>query len=162
MAKMKDSLLNNLIDSIEKVTEAESDIYDYCSNLDEIQNKIRDIEHYLENHIISRSGAIELISLLQQLRIERRQIKQMWELWNTYGLNKDKLKTKEWRGFLVQELHKKDNQLQTEYNYRAFTEDYLNELNEDKPLPRGRKKNLVSSYNNIEEEKDEENETTEV
>ena len=34
MAKMKDSLLNNLIDSIEKVTEAESDIYDYCSNLD--------------------------------------------------------------------------------------------------------------------------------
>ena len=114
MAKMKDSLLNNLIDSIEKVTEAESDIYDYCSNLDEIQNKIRDIEHYLENHIISRSGAIELISLLQQLRIERRQIKQMWELWNTYGLNRDKLKTKEWRGFLVQELHKKDNQLQTE------------------------------------------------
>ena len=148
MAKMKDELLGNLISSIEAITEAEGKIFDYCQRLEEVQSKIRDIEHYLENHIISRSGSIKLISLLQELRIERRQIKQMWELWNTYGLNRDKLKTKEWRSFLTSELHKKDKQLQTEYNYRVFTEEYLDELNEDKPLPRGKKPKNIS-YNNI-------------
>lgn len=153
MARMKEELLGNLISSIEAITEAEGRIFDYCQRLEEVQSKIRDIEHYLENHIISRSGSIGLISLLQELRIERRQIKQMWELWNTYGLNRDKLKTKEWRSFLTSELHKKDKQLQTEYNYRAFTEEYLDELNEDKPLPRGRKPKNIS-YNNIEKEEE--------
>ena len=151
MAMKKDSLLANLIDSIRKVSEAEGEIYDYCQELEIVQDKIRDIEHYLENHIISRNGAIELMALLQELRIERRQIKQMWEIWNVYGVNREKIKTKEWREFLVTELHKKDKELQTQYKYRQFDESYLDELNEDKPLPKGRKPKNIS-YNNIEKE----------
>lgn len=152
MAKKKQELLDNLIASIASVTNAETEIYDYCSELSVIQDKIGDIEHYLENKPISRNGAINLISLLQDLRIERRQIKQMWEIWNVYGIGREKLKQKDYRERLILELKKKDKELQTNYKYRQFDEEYLDSLNEDIPLPKGRKPKKVS-YNNIEEEK---------
>lgn len=152
MAKKKQELLDNLIASIAGVTNAETEIYDYCSELSVIQDKIGDIEHYLENKPISRNGAINLIALLQDLRIERRQIKQMWEIWNVYGIGREKLKQKDYRERLIMELRKKDKELQTNYKYRQFDEEYLDSLNEDIPLPKGRKPKKVS-YNNIEEEK---------
>lgn len=152
MAKMKDDLLQNLIDKIIGLSEIEGEIYDYVTSLNDIQEKIQDIEHYLEDEVITRNGAINLIALLQQLRIERRQVKQMWELWNVYGDNREKLKQKDYREFLCNSLRKKDKELQTQYKYRQFDKEYLDQLNEDKPLPRGRKVR-ISSYNNIEEEK---------
>lgn len=151
MAMKKKMLLDNLIDSIAGVTKAETEIFDYVSELDVIQDKIRDIEHYLEYKPISRNGAINLINLLQELRIERRQIKQMWEIWNVYGIGREKLKQKDYRERLIMELRKKDKELQTQYKYRQFDEQYLDSLNEDIPLPKGRKPKLVT-YNNIEEE----------
>lgn len=151
--KMKDELLKNLVDSITNVTDAESKIYEYCERLDEVQWKIRDIEHYLEKKDITKTGASNLIALLQELRIERRQIKQMWELWNVYGTNREKLKVREWREFLITELHKKDKELQTEYNYRFLSEEYLDQLNTEKPSKRGRPRKNIT-YNNIEEEEE--------
>ena len=109
----KDKLLNTLIDNIQSITEVESDIYNYVNNLEEIEWRIRDILHYLEVTPISRSGAIVLMEELQKLRIERRYIKQMWEIWNTYGANRAKLQEKSNRDFLIAELHKKDKSLQT-------------------------------------------------
>lgn len=151
MARKKETLLNNLIDSIGSITDAEMEIFNYVSELDVIQEKIRDIEHYLEYKPITRNGAINLINLLQELRIERRQIKQMWEIWNIYGTGREKLKQKDYRDRLIAELRKKDKELQTQYKYRQFEEQYLDSLNEDKPLPKGRKPKNIS-YNNIEEE----------
>ena len=94
---------------------------------------------------------------LQKLRIERRYIKQMWEIWNTYGANRAKLQEKSNRDFLIVELHKKDKSLQTTYNYRFFTKEELDKMNEDKNLPRKRKVEIINmpkSYNNIKEEED--------
>ena len=107
MAILKDKLLDELVASISNITEAESNIYDCCQKLEETQNKIGDIEHYLEDHEITRNGAINLISLLQKLRIERRQIKQMWEIWNVYGLNREKLNKKIIENFLSTILERK-------------------------------------------------------
>ena len=154
----KDKLLNTLIDNIQSITEVESDIYNYVNNLEEIEWRIRDILHYLEVTPISRSGAIVLMEELQKLRIERRYIKQMWEIWNTYGANRAKLQEKSNRDFLIAELHKKDKSLQTTYNYRQYTKEELDAMNEDKSLPRKRKGEIISnneifsSYNNNEEE----------
>ena len=153
MARRKDELLDNLISSISNITNAEVEIYDYVSELNIIQEKIHDIEHYLEYKPITRNGAINLIKLLQDLRIERRQIKQMWEIWNVYGTGREKLKQKDYRDRLIAELRKKDKELQTQYKYRQFEEQYLDLLNEDKPLPKGRKPKKVT-YNNIEEEEE--------
>lgn len=153
----KDKLLNTLIDNIKSITEVESDIYNYVNNLEEIEWRIRDILHYLEVTPISRSGAIVLMEELQKLRIERRYIKQMWEIWNTYGANRAKLQEKSNRDFLIAELNKKDKSLQTTYNYRFFTKEELDKMNEDKNLPRKRKVeilNMPKSYNNIKEEED--------
>lgn len=157
MARKKDKLLDSLINSIANVTNAEAEIYDYVQELNVIQDKISDIEHYLEDKPITRNGAINLINLLQELRIERRQIKQMWELWNTYGIGREKLKQKDHRERLIMDLKKKDKELQTTYKYRQLDEQYLDMLNEDKPLPRGRKPKNISS-NNIEEEDNDEKE----
>lgn len=154
MAKKKQKLLDNLIDSIASITNAETEIFDYVSELTEIQDKIRDIEHYLEYKPITRNGAINLINLLQELRIERRQIKQMWEIWNIYGTGREKLKQKDYRERLIAELRKKDVELQTQYKYKQFDEQYLDMLNEDKPLPKGRKPKNIT-YNNNEEEEEE-------
>ena len=81
----------------------------------------------------------------------------MWEIWNTYGANRAKLQEKSNRDFLIAELHKKDKSLQTTYNYRFFTKEELDKMNEDKNLPRKRKVEIISmpkSYNNIKEEED--------
>lgn len=147
----KQRLLDNLINSITMLTNTEGDIFNYCQQLDVVQQKICDIEHYLEDHVITRNGAINLINLLQQLRIDRRQMKQMWELWNTYGTIRGELTQKDRREFLITELQKRNNDLETKYNYKQFDVSYLDELNEDIPLPKGRKLKKVS-YNNIEEE----------
>ena len=118
----------------------------------------RDILHYLEVTPITRSGAIELINELQNLRIERRYMKQMWELWNVYGKNRMKLGERNHRDFLIAELHKEDKSLQTTYNFRQYTKEELDAMNEDKSLPRKRKGEIISnneifsSYNNNEEE----------
>ena len=151
MAKKKEVLLDNLINSIASISKAETEIFDYCSELSVIQDKIGDIEHYLENKIITKTGSTNLIGLLQELRIERRQIKQMWELWNIYGVGREKLKQKDYRERLIMELRKKDKELQTTYKYRQFDEAYLDSLNEEKPSKRGRKPKNIT-YNNIEEE----------
>lgn len=155
----KEKLLNDLIDNIKNITQIESDIYDYVNELEEVEWRIRDILHYLEVTPISRSGAIALMEELQKLRIKRRYIKQMWEIWNTYGSNRAKLQEKNHREFLIAELHKKDKSLQTTYNYRYFTKEQLDELNKDVALPRKKKNesmiitnNIIESYNNSEEE----------
>lgn len=155
----KKKLLNDLIDNIKNITQIESDIYDYVNELEEVEWRIRDILHYLEVTPISRSGAIALMEELQKLRIKRRYIKQMWEIWNTYGSNRAKLQEKNHREFLIAELHKKDKSLQTTYNYRYFTKEQLDELNKDVALPRKKKNesmiitnDIIESYNNSEEE----------
>lgn len=154
--KMKDELLKNLVDSITNVTDAESKIYEYCERLDEVQWKIRDIEHYLEKKDITKTGASNLIALLQELRIERRQIKQMWELYNMYGNNRNKLCQRDHREFMICSLKEKDKDLDSQYRYRYYTEDQLDELNKEK-RGRGRPKKVPVAYNNIEEDQDDKN-----
>lgn len=158
MLKKKEELLNKVINSINNLTAMEEEVYNYVNRLDEVEWRIRDILHYLEVTPITRAGAIELIDELQNLRIERRYIKQMWELWNVYGKNRMKLCEKGHRDFLITELHKEDKSLQTTYNFRQYTKEQLDAMNEDKSLPRKRKGEIIStnelfsSYNNNEEE----------
>lgn len=53
---------------------------------------------------------------------------------------KEKLKQKECREFLFNEIHKTNKSLDTAYNYRRIKEDYLHSMNVEKPLPRITKK----------------------
>ena len=151
---MKDQLLESLISAISNLDEVESAIYEYVNTLDVVQNKIMDIEHYLEFNDLTDAARIEFVNLLQYLRKERRQIKQMWEIYNTYGNNRDKLKQKDYRSFLIAELNKTNNRLDTKYRNRVYSEEFLNEINKDRRKPRKLETILAGQlYNNNVEEK---------
>ena len=158
MSKKKEELLNKIISSINNLTIMEEEVHSYVNQLDDIEWKIRDILHYLEVTPITRSGAIQLINELQNLRIERRYMKQMRELWNIYGKNRMKLGERNHRDFFITELNKQDKSLQTIYNFRQYTKEQLDAMNKDKSLPRKRKGEIIlnneifNSYNNNEEE----------
>ena len=145
----KDDLLESLIKGMRDITNAEADIDEYVKTIDELNQRISDIEHYIENpnNIITRSGAIRFVQELRDLRQRRRQVKQMWELWKVYGNNREKVKQKDYREMLIAELIKTDKNLQTEYNYRIYDVKELDDMNKVRRLPRE-----VKSYNNIEEE----------
>lgn len=145
----KDALLESLIKGMRDITNAEADIDEYVKTIDELNQRISDIEHYIENpnNIITRSGAIRFVQELRDLRQRRRQVKQMWELWKVYGNNREKVKQKDYREMLIAELIKTDKNLQTEYNYRIYDVKELDDMNKVRRLPRE-----VKSYNNIEEE----------
>ena len=142
-ATNKEQLLEELIQAIRNLTEVESKIDEYVKTIDELNLRLCDIVHYMENpkNKLTKTGSINLANELRVLRQERRQVKQMWELWRVYGANREKLKQKDYREFLITDLLKADKALQTEYNYRVFSEEELNVLN-------GKK----ISYNNKEEE----------
>lgn len=148
---MKTDLLNKLIDSINNTSDCENEIYEYVNKLNDVNDAIFDIMHYIENHELSRSGKIAIMDELQDLRRHRRDIKQMWEIYNTYGTNRNKLTQKENREFLIHALKQKDKELNTEYRYRHYTEDEINELNKETRGP-GRPKKVELAYNNNEQE----------
>ena len=147
--RTKGELLESLIDGMRSITKAEADIDEYVKTIDELNQRISDIEHYIENpnNTISRAGAIKFVEELRILRQRRRQVKQMWEIWKVYGNNREKVKQKDYREILINELKKTDNNLQTEYKYRIYTEEELNEMNKVRRLPRE-----SISYNNNEED----------
>lgn len=148
---MKADLLNSLIDSINNTSDCEDEIYEYVNKLNAINDAIFDVLHYIENHELSRPGKIAMMDELQDLRKQRRDIKQMWEIYNTYGINRNKLVQKENREFLIHALKQKDKELNSEYRYRYYTEETLNELNIQKRGP-GRPKKVELAYNNNEDE----------
>lgn len=149
---MKTDLLNKLIDSINNTSDCENEIYEYVNKLNEVNDAIFDIMHYIENHELSRSGKIAIMDELQDLRKQRRDIKQMREIYNTYGTNRNKLTQKENREFLIHALKQKDKELNTEYRYRHYTEETLNELNKETKRGPGRPKKVELAYNNNEDE----------
>lgn len=156
----KDELLNSLIGSLGTLTRIEENIHNFISTLDEVQDKLLDVEHYIEDNKenITATGAKNLVNLLADLRRERRQIKQMWEIWNTYGKEREKIKQKDYREFLINDLKKTDAQLNTRYNYRYINEEMFEALNKETKRRPGRPKKVVMAYNNIEEESSNEKE----
>lgn len=134
--KTKDKLLNKLIDSIGNLSKVEDGIYTYVNKLDEVNNAIFDIMHYIENHELTRNGKERIMDTLQELRIQRRDIKQMWELYNMYGNNRNKLCQRDHREFMICSLKEKDKDLDSQYRYRYYTEDQLDELNKEKKRAR--------------------------
>ena len=74
--RTKGELLESLIDGMRSITKAEADIDEYVKTIDELNQRISDIEHYIENpnNTISRAGAIKFVEELRILRQRRRQV----------------------------------------------------------------------------------------
>lgn len=122
----------NLIEEIKEITEKLDNIEDYCSSLaDKLSNedlKEQDLLHYIEYNKISPFESWRLIKKMKVIRNDRRKIKNDMEISSTFYNNKNKLISQDHRKFLIQELYKKDKQLQTKYKNRYYQECEIEEI----------------------------------
>lgn len=119
-------LKQELISSIKSLTLIEDEIENYVSKLNELDLRIQEILHYYEYNKISTNGHSSLSRKLQELQIERRNVKNMYELYGTYQSNKMKLIESGNRDILISEIFKKEKALDTKYRNTYFTEEELN------------------------------------
>lgn len=116
----------NLLEEIKEISERLDEVEDYCSqlqdNLSSEDLKTQDLLHYIENNKISPFDSWRLVKKIKQIRIDRRKIKNDIETSSTFYKNKNKLISKDHRKFLLNELYKKDKQLNSKYKNRYYQE----------------------------------------
>lgn len=126
---MSDELVNTIekaINELAKVDELYNSIPKMQSDVD---SKLSDIYHLLENNKLSAPQCCRIIKLIQQLRKERRDINNTWELLRIYKNNSLKLNNSENRELLLSEIKKNEKKLKTSvYNNRVYTDEELKEI----------------------------------
>lgn len=106
------------------------DIYDSGLNdrLSEIDLKIQDLLHYIENNKISILWAYKYICELKKLRLERREIKNDICIMQKFNEQKNKLLSTPNRKFLMAEIYKVEKQLCTPYKNRQYKDGEIDEI----------------------------------
>ena len=131
--KIQESM--QLLDEIDGMIDSQS------NELQEIDYKISDILHYLENNEVNDKECVKIVQLLQEFRRIRRSLHKEHEIEKTYKENSGKVMGNNTRGMLLAEINKTIKQLTSEYKYRIITEDEIKLLiNDKKKVGRPRKK----------------------
>ena len=134
--KIQESM--QLLDEIDNMIDSQS------NELQEIDYKISDILHYLENNEVNDKECIKIVQLLQEFRKIRRSLHKEYEIEKTYKENSGKVMGNNTRQMLIAEINKTIKQLDSEYKYRVITEDEIKLLiSEKKRVGRPRKKEEV-------------------
>lgn len=122
----------NVIENLKKAIKLLDEIDEECNKIpkeeSEIDTKLSDIYHFIENNRLTTNQRYRIVSLITNLRKERRNIKNKGKLLLTLGQHKDKLIQSDNRKMLLAEIYKKEKQLQSKYKYRIYTEEELKEL----------------------------------
>lgn len=126
------------MDIFEKLKEA-NDILNYLEEYYEtipnkqskVDSELSDLYHYIENHNLNASQSCKLIKQIKRKRIERRKIKNDYELLRAYKTNCNKLSNKGSREILFCELSKTKKQLNYPYKNRVYTQEQFEMLNFD-------------------------------
>lgn len=106
------------------------DIYNEGLNnrLSEIDLKIQDLLHYIENNKINILWTYRYISELKKLRLERRQIKNDICVMQKFNEQKNKLLSTSNRKFLMTEIYKVEKQLSAPYKNRQYKDGEIDEI----------------------------------
>lgn len=125
--------MNELVDSIEKAINELSKIEEQYSNIPNLQSdvdsKLSDVYHYIENNKLNAPQCCRAIKLIQELRKERRNINNTWELLRVYKNHELKLNNNDNRQLLLSEIKRNEKKLNNStYNNRVYTESELIEL----------------------------------
>lgn len=126
---MRDKLfleyLNNAIENIDKIEEfIQSNSNEYSL----IDKEIEDYEHLIENNELNKEQSVYVISKIHELRIKRRSVKNEHELENVYLNNLQKMTGNNTRTLLLNEIHKMEKQLQSEYKNRIITDEEVDKI----------------------------------
>ena len=120
-------IIKNLTKSIKLLDEIEDEYERMPNAQSEIDSRISDVYHFIEHHHLNTSQRYRVVSLLQSLLEQRREIKTSWELLRTFKNIENKLSQKDNRKMLIAEIRKREKFLHSEYKYRVYTEEYLME-----------------------------------
>jgi cell fate (sporulation/competence/biofilm development) regulator YlbF (YheA/YmcA/DUF963 family) len=121
-------IIKNLTNAITLLDEIESELNNSPAMQSNIDSKLSDIYHYIESNKLNTSQRYRIVGILADLRKERREILNDYELLKTFKNNEAKLCQKDNRKMLLAEIRKKEKQLQTVYKNRIYTEEELKEL----------------------------------
>lgn len=121
-----------IIDRLKDAITVLDEIDTYSDNLtnqqSEIDSKLSDLYHYIEKNNLNAPQACKMIKEIQKQRKIRRKIKEDIELSKVYKNNINRLNTVDNRKFVLAEIHKANNKLNTTYRNRVYTEEELKEL----------------------------------
>ena len=117
--------IKEAIDILDNVDEYISSLYKEQSILDE---KEQDLLHYIENNKISTFRCYHIVKEMKNNRLKRRKVKQDIEIGRRYTEIKNKMLSVDNRSMLIQDLYKKNNQLQTEYKNRQYTDEEIQKI----------------------------------
>ena len=109
----------NIIDEIDNLIATQS-----VTN-QKIDQEIQDWLHYIENNELTDSESIVVIKKLKELRIERRSLRNEYEIEKVYKDNSSKMMGNNTRGLLKAEIHKIMKQLDSEYKNRVLTDEQI-------------------------------------
>jgi hypothetical protein len=96
--------------------------------LQEVDYKISDYLHYIENNDIEDKECVNLVKELKELRQIRRSLKKEYEIEKTYKENSGKVMGNNTRGMLLAEINKTIKQLDSEYKYRVINEEEIKDI----------------------------------
>lgn len=122
------NIINNLTKAIDLLDEIDDELTKSPNLQSNVDSKLSDIYHYIENNKLTTSQRYRIVGILTDLRRERRQVLNDYELLKTFNNNESKLCNKDNRKMLLAEMRKKEKQLHTVYKNRIYTEEELKGL----------------------------------
>lgn len=125
--------MEELVNAIENVITKLSEVEETYNNIPKMQSdidsKLSDVYHYIENNKLNAPQCCRAIKLIQELRKERRNINNTWELLRIYKNHELKLNNNDNRQLLLSEIKRNEKKLNNStYNNRVYTESELIEL----------------------------------
>lgn len=116
-----------ILEKIKEVVKLLDELEDYDNDLpskqSDIDQRISDIYHYVENTRMTTKNSYRVVKELKTLLLERREFKQDQSLLATFENNKAKLNLKSNRAMMLADMHKAQKNLDTEYKFRIYDKD---------------------------------------
>lgn len=133
----------------EKIVEMISNVVKELDSIDEfisvqsqeflkVEEELLDYYHLIENNELSDSACIEIVKRIHNARKIRRSLKKEAELERTYSTYKSRLTGTDTRQFLLAEVYKTRNSLNTTYKNRIITDEDVNGILNSPSKKRGR------------------------
>ena len=110
---------------IKNMDEIEERIEELPALQSEVDYKLQDLYHYIENNQIKTNEAYRLVKEIKRLRAIRRDYKIEYELINEFRNNYQKLTQTNNRKMLLACVGKKLKQITAEYRNKGYTEEEL-------------------------------------
>ena len=133
-------IYEKIVKGMEILDEIDNMINSQSNELQEIDYKISDLLHYLENNDLSDKECVKFVKIMQEFRQIRKSLHKEHEIEKAYKENSSKVMGNNTRQMLMAEINKAVKQWNNEYKYRIITEDEIKLLiSEKKRVGRPRK-----------------------